>query len=180
MCYSTLHCFDESERKIASFHYTLSLTFSFFPIFVRAGSISLRKIIMDRTHRCGDILHGLHGWQRNISLSRLICYGPPYLAFWKRALLSRLFLLAFWAESRMIKHTNTLVAGVLIRDRLDSCALKRGQIGLRLALATHVVAVDCSSKAMSCLDCQYTRSCIHPPFLLLTLHPLSALRYLSR
>ena len=48
--------------------------------------------------------------------------------------------LAFWEESRMIKHTNTLVAGVLIRDRLDSCALKRGQIGLRLALATHVVA----------------------------------------
>jgi len=74
--------------------------------------MSLRGIILDRTHRCGDFLHGLHGWQRNISLSRLICYGPSYLAFWKRALL-RLFLLAFWEESRMIKHTNTLVAGVL-------------------------------------------------------------------
>jgi len=94
LCYSTLHCFDESERKIASFHYTLSLKFLLFPIFVEAGSISLRRIIMDRTHRCGKCLHGLHGWQRNISLSGLICYGPYYLAFWKRALL-RLFFACF-------------------------------------------------------------------------------------
>jgi len=53
------------------------------------------------------------GGSETYLLSRLISHQSNLTwRLWKRALL-RLFLLAVWEESRMIKHTNTLVAGVL-------------------------------------------------------------------
>ena len=44
---------------------------------------------MDRTHHCGDFLHGLHGWQRNISFEQVdISPVQPYLAFMEASIVT--------------------------------------------------------------------------------------------
>jgi len=96
LCYSTLHCFDESERKIASFHYTLSLTFSFFlSLSGLDPSHCERSLWIERT-AVGAFSMDCMGGSETYLLSRLIIspVQQPTWRLWKRALL-RLFFACF-------------------------------------------------------------------------------------
>jgi len=156
LCYSTLHCFDESERKIASFHYTLSLTFSFFLSLPGLDPSHCEGSLWIERTAVGTFSMDCMGGSETYLLSRLLSHQSNLTwRLWKRALLHLSFACFLGGVTNDQAHEYSC-CWRFERDRLDSCALKRVQIGLRLALATHVVALDCSSKAMSWLDCQYT------------------------